>query len=38
MGLVLAGPDLLHQVGEAGEQAGQQRQDQRNQEIRYRIS
>jgi hypothetical protein len=35
--LVLAGPDLLHQLGEAGEQARQQGEKQRRQEIRYRI-
>jgi hypothetical protein len=37
-GLVLAGPDLLHQVREAGEKPRQQSEQQRNKEIRYRIS
>jgi hypothetical protein len=36
--LVLAGPDLLDQLGEAGEHPCQQRQQQRDQDIRDRIS
>jgi hypothetical protein len=38
MGLVLAGLDRLDQLGQAGEKPGQQGEQQRNQEIRYRIS
>ena len=37
-GLVVAGPDLLHQLGEAGEKPRQQGEQQRNQQIRDRIS
>ena len=37
-GLVFAGPDPLHQLREAGEKPRQQGEQQRDQQIRYRIS